>query len=115
MNGVTIFIENREPAVYDLDSFGTDYVRFGRGPFHGEKNAGKNDIWVPADLLTVSRAHCTFYKMGKSWYICDDKSVNGLSLNGVLSRFPPGSPRGLGTQWHIMPRNSRLPGKADAY
>ncbi len=35
MNGVTIFIENREPAVYDLDSFGTDYVRFGRGPFHG--------------------------------------------------------------------------------
>jgi len=83
MNGVTIFIENHEPTVYDLDSFGTDYVRFGRGPFHGEKNAGKNDIAVPVDILTISRAHCTFYKMGGSWYICDDRSVNGLSLNGV--------------------------------
>jgi len=84
MNCVTIFIENNEPRIYDLDAFGADYVRLGRGLFHGEKTDGKNDIALPADVTTISRAHCTFYKMGGNWYICDDKSVNGLSLNGMM-------------------------------
>lgn len=80
---ITIFIENKSPQMYDLDSFGTDCVRMGRGPFHGEQKDGKNDIALPADFATVSRAHCTFYRMEGAWYISDDKSVNGLSMNGA--------------------------------
>lgn len=80
---VTIFIENKSPQTYDLNSFGTDCVRMGRGPYHGEQKDGKNDIALPADFSTVSRAHCTFYRMEGVWYISDDKSVNGLSVNGT--------------------------------
>lgn len=82
-NFVTVFIENRSPCTYDLGAFGTDCVRLGRGPFHGEQNGEKNDIALPADFSTVSRAHCTFYRMDGDWYIQDDKSVNGLSINGT--------------------------------
>lgn len=80
---VTIFIENKPPQTYDLNAFGIDCVRMGRGPYHGEQKEGKNDIALPADFSTVSRAHCTFYRMEGSWYISDDKSVNGLSVNGA--------------------------------
>lgn len=80
---VTIFIENMAPKTYDLNSFGTDCVRMGRGPYHGEQKDGKNDIALPADFSTVSRAHCTFYRVEGVWYISDDKSVNGLSVNGA--------------------------------
>lgn len=80
---VTIFIENKPPQTYDLSSFGTDCVRMGRGPYHGEQKDGRNDIALPADFATVSRAHCTFYRVEGVWYISDDRSVNGLSANGA--------------------------------
>ena len=58
-------------------------MRLGRGPFHGDSQEIKNDIAVGADVSIISRAHCSFYKTGSSWFICDDKSVNGLFFNGV--------------------------------
>lgn len=80
---ITVFAENREPRVYDLDTFGTDHVRFGRGPLHGEAKDGKNDIAMPAEIATISRAHCSFYRVDGRWYINDDGSRNGLSFNGT--------------------------------
>lgn len=82
-NCIIIFIENHEPRKYDLDSFGTDCVRLGRGPFHGDRQDIKNDISTSPEIATISRAQCSFYKMGGSWYINDDGSSNGLSFNGM--------------------------------
>lgn len=82
-NYITIFIENHNPKRYNLDSFGTECVRLGRGPFHGERQDVKNDIAMPPDITILSRAQCSFYKMGESWYINDDKSANGLTFNGM--------------------------------
>ncbi len=82
-NCITIFLADKEPLVYDLDSFQAECVRLGRGPFHGDSQEIKNDIAVGADVSIISRAHCSFYKTGSSWFICDDKSVNGLFFNGV--------------------------------
>lgn len=82
-NCIIIFIENHEPRKYDLDSFGTDCVRLGRGPFHGDRQDIRNDISTSPEIATISRAQCSFYKMGGSWYINDDGSSNGLSFNGM--------------------------------
>lgn len=82
-NYITIFIENYDPKQYDLDSFGTECVRLGRGPFHGERQDIRNDIAMPPDITVLSRAQCSFYKMDESWYINDDKSANGLTFNGM--------------------------------
>lgn len=82
-NCITVFIGNNDPQVFDLDSFHAEYVRLGRGPYHGDKNNEKNDIAISPDISFVSRAHCTFHKTNGGWYICDDNSVNGLSFNGV--------------------------------
>lgn len=82
-NRIIIFIENKSPQSYDLDSFQTGCVRLGRGPIHGEAGSEKNDIAIPQDVSIISRAHCTFYKTAEGWHICDDKSVNGLIFNGV--------------------------------
>lgn len=80
---ITIFVENNEPQIYDLDSFDKEYVRLGRGPFHGDSGSEKNDIAIPADISIISRAHCTFHKTGEGWYIHDDQSLNGLIFNGM--------------------------------
>lgn len=80
---ITIFVGNNEPQIYDLDSFGKEAVRLGRGPFHGDNGSEKNDIAISADIAIISRAHCTFYKTGEGWYINDDQSLNGLIFNGV--------------------------------
>lgn len=80
---VTIYIPNHEPAVFDLDSFGKETVRLGRGPIHGGTGAVNNDIAIPNDIAFVSRAHCTFYQSDGHWFIFDDNSANGLNFNGV--------------------------------
>ncbi|MBO5552055.1 MAG: ATP-binding cassette domain-containing protein, partial [Lachnospiraceae bacterium] len=80
---VTVYIPNHEPAVFDLDSYGKDTVRLGRGPVHGGSGAVNNDIAIPNDIAFVSRAHCTFYRSDGSWFIFDDNSANGLNFNGV--------------------------------
>lgn len=80
---ITIFIGKNEPQVYDLDSFGKDTVRLGRGPFHGDMDSDRNDIVIPANISIISRAHCTFIKTADGWCIRDDKSVNGLFFNGT--------------------------------
>ena len=78
---ITIFIGNREPEIYDLDAFGKNQVRLGRGACHGEDGSPVNDIVIDADISFVSRAHCTFQKMEDGWYILDDRSINGLVFN----------------------------------
>lgn len=80
---VTIYIPDHEPAVFDLDSFGKQTVRFGRGPVHGGTGSIANDIAIPNDIAFVSRAHCTFYQSEGHWFIFDDNSANGLNFNGV--------------------------------
>ncbi len=80
---VTIYIPNHEPAVFDLDSFGKETVRLGRGPVHGGTGAVSNDIAIPNEIAFVSRAHCTFYQSEGHWFIFDDNSANGLNFNGV--------------------------------
>ena len=80
---VTIYIPNHEPAVFDLDSFGKETVRLGRGPIHGGTGAVNNNIAIPNDIAFVSRAHCTFYQSDGHWFIFDDNSANGLNFNGV--------------------------------
>ncbi len=80
---ITIYIPGFEPAVYDLDSFGKETVRFGRGDIHGGQGAVNNDIAVPNNISFVSRAHCTFYRSDDHWFIFDDNSTNGLNFNGV--------------------------------
>ena len=80
---ITIYISNREPVVYDLDSYGKQTVRLGRGPMHGGEGAVANDISIPNDISFVSRAHCTFYQSDGHWFIFDDNSANGLNFNGV--------------------------------
>lgn len=82
-NSITIFIGQNEPRVYDLDSFGKDEVRMGRGGFHGNENDGVNDIAVDPAISFISRAHCTFFKTENGWNIRDDKSVNGLVFNNA--------------------------------
>lgn len=80
---VTIYIPDHEPAVFDLDSFGKETVRLGRGPIHGGSGAVNNDIAIPNEIAFVSRAHCTFYHSDGHWFIFDDNSANGLNFNGV--------------------------------
>ena len=80
---VTIYIPDHEPEVFDLDSFGKDTVRLGRGPVHGGSGAVDNDIAIPKEIAFVSRAHCTFYQSDGHWFIFDDNSSNGLNFNGV--------------------------------
>lgn len=80
---ITIFIEGMPPQSYDLDIFNSDCIRMGRGPYHGDQTDEKNNIMLPPNFPTVSRAHCSFYRVEGVWYISDDKSVNGLSINGV--------------------------------
>ncbi|MCR5775274.1 MAG: ATP-binding cassette domain-containing protein [Lachnospiraceae bacterium] len=80
---VTIYIPNHEPAVFDLDSYGKETVRLGRGPVHGGQGAVNNDIQIPNEIAFVSRAHCTFFLSDGHWFIFDDNSSNGLNFNGV--------------------------------
>lgn len=80
---VTVYIPGHEPAVFDLDSFGKETVRFGRGPVHGGEGAVSNDIAIPNEIAFVSRAHCTFFRSEGHWFIFDDNSANGLNFNGV--------------------------------
>lgn len=80
---ITIFIGKSEPRIYDLDSFGRDVVRLGRGAFHGDTDSDRNDIVIPTDISIISRAHCTFNKTDEGWCIRDDGSVNGLIFNGT--------------------------------
>lgn len=81
-NVINIIEGSKPPTEYDLDSFGKDCVRFGRGSVHGD-GGEVNDICVDKDVTAVSRAHCSFCKYNGEWYICDDNSMNGLLLNGV--------------------------------
>lgn len=81
-NIINVIEGSKPPAEYDLDSFGKDCVRFGRGPVHGDGGEA-NDICVGKDVTAVSRAHCSFCKYNGEWFICDDNSMNGLLLNGV--------------------------------
>ncbi len=80
---ITIYIPDHEPAVFDLDSFGKETVRMGRGPVHGGTGSVNNDISIPNEIAFVSRAHCTFYRSDGHWFIFDDNSANGLNFNGV--------------------------------
>lgn len=82
-NSITIFIGQNEPRVYDLDSFGKDEVKMGRGETHGSDGSGVNDIAVDPAISYISRAHCTFFKTENGWNIRDDKSVNGLVFNNA--------------------------------
>lgn len=81
-NYITIFMEKKEPRIYDLDAFNSEYVRLGRGPYHGHTTEVKNDIVIPPEIGIISRAHCTFRKTADSWNIYDDNSSNGLIFNG---------------------------------
>lgn len=82
-NRITIYIGNQEPQIYDLEAFQSDYIRLGRGPYHGNENAVVNDIIIDPQVSFISRAHCTFFRADGQWYVNDDKSVNGLEFNGV--------------------------------
>lgn len=64
---ITIFIEGMPPQSYDLDFFNSDCIRMGRGPCHGDQNGEKNNIMLPPDFPTVSRAHCSFYRVEGAW------------------------------------------------
>lgn len=82
-NCITIYIGKKEPQIYDLDSFHTENVRFGRGTFHGNKTEIKNDIVISPEISIISRAHCTFHKTVDGWQLHDDHSSNGLFFNGT--------------------------------
>ncbi len=82
-NTITVFTPNNEPKIYDLDSFGSDEVRFGRGPHHGDETSPSNHISVDASVSIISRAHCSFRKTDEGWSVTDDNSFNGLLFNGA--------------------------------
>lgn len=82
-NHITIYTGKTEPQIYDLDSFGTEYVRLGRGPYHGSTADTENDIIIAPEISVVSRAQCTFHKTADGWHIHDDHSSNGLLFNGA--------------------------------
>lgn len=79
---IVLYIPNKEPKSYNLDGFGKNEVRLGRGALHGGDNAEINDICIDSDVAIISRAHCTFRKTESGWTVTDDNSVNGLIFNG---------------------------------
>ena len=82
-NSITIFIGQNEPKIYDLDSFGKNEVKMGRGGFHGSEGDDVNDIAIDSAVSFISRAHCTFFKTEYGWNIRDDNSVNGVVFNNA--------------------------------
>lgn len=79
---ITLYIPNKEPVSYNLDGFGKNEIRLGRGAYHGGHSEIPNDICVDSDVSIISRAHCTFRNEGGVWTVTDDGSVNGLIFNG---------------------------------
>lgn len=85
MHNVTIFISGYEPCIYDLDSFGKNYVALGRGMYHGNGSL-YNDIPIPDEATFVSRRQCCFSFENGSWIIHDEGSKNGIIFqNSAIS------------------------------
>ncbi len=81
-NLIAVTLPQGGTAVYDLDSFNSNYVTMGRGALHGDSQT-KNMIQLDPACTLVSRAHCSFRRDARGdWYIFDDKSVNGLVMKG---------------------------------
>ena len=61
-------------------SVGEQFVLVGNGPLEVGKLPGKH-IHLPGNL--VSRSHCRLGRTADSWQVDDQKSTNGLYVNGL--------------------------------
>ncbi len=64
---------NEQTNYYDLDKYGKQRVYFGRN----------SACEIQINSSCVSSVHGYFEKENGRWYVCDNDSTNGLSVNGV--------------------------------
>ena len=78
---ITLFTPGQQPKHYNLNAFGKDIVRMGRGPQY-DTDGTPNDIQVDPEMRTVSRGQCYFQRDDQgNWYVVDNDSKNGLYFN----------------------------------
>ncbi len=78
---MTIFEGQKQPRTVNLDGFGKDCIRFGRGP--------DNDIVLESRLISGHPSHAQLLRSNGVWRIDDLNSANGLICNNafIKSRY----------------------------